>query len=70
MYINQKNVTDAKLHLVFLFASPLVLRNKEQTADIARNEFKTKPLLQFKKELFEIKQSIGINKRVVRIKSL
>jgi hypothetical protein len=30
MFINQNNVADAKLHFVFLFASPLVLK---QTAD-------------------------------------
>ena len=66
MFINQKNVADAMLHFVFLFASPLVAKHGGEESD----KYKTKELLEFKKEFKEIKDSIRETSRVVKIKSM
>jgi hypothetical protein len=59
---SNKTVADADLHLVFLFASPLVMREPDNT-------LKPIALLEFKREFNEIKDSLKECKRQIRIKS-
>jgi len=51
-------VADAPLHLAFLFASPLVIRQGGIKGQNSKDNFSTIPLLEFNKEFSEIRASI------------
>lgn len=55
-------MAEADLHLAFLFASPLVQRKPD-------NSLQPVPLLEFKREFNEIKESMKECKRKIRIRS-
>ena len=52
------SLPDAKVHLAFLFATPLVVRVPGEKSDTFRDNFKKHQLLEFKREFKEIKQSL------------
>lgn len=58
-------MADAKLHLAFLFASPLVIRCQ----GTGKNEnFTPMPLLEFRREFKEITSSIKETERLLNLK--
>lgn len=52
MYIDHDNVAESKLHLAFLYASPLVMRCQGGNAN--KDNYKPMPQLEFKREFKEI----------------
>ena len=62
-------VADAPLHLAFLFASPLVIRQAGSKGQNSKDNFSTVPLLEFGKEFSEIRASIIETKRLVRVRA-
>ena len=71
-YVGGGDSTEAKLHLVFLFSTPLVVRKSwdQKVSGNFKEMFKAQPLLEFKKEFKEIKESLKETKKNLRVRSL
>ena len=69
-------MANADLHLVFLFATPLVIKKVGLNTNLGRGEnnfkeqYKAQPLLEFKREFKEIKKSLKETKRKIKVRSM
>ena len=67
----ERALKDKDLHLVFMFATPLVIRNHNDQLKLSfKEKFRPQPLLQFKKEFKEIKDCLKETHQHIKVRSL